>query len=224
MKMNLSLKSGDKLRRMFKVCLSLCCILLFSFSGFCDSLSRKYDEKTPLNLKFEKATMLQVLNTLKKETSLDFVYNHEEIKGIPLITREFKNATIREVLDYCLKDTPYTYSFVNDVVVIKKRQETKTVEKITITGEVKDEEGTPLAGATVLLKGTTLGVATDVDGKYKLEIPVQKEMVLIFNFIGMSSQTFTITKSQELNVVMKEGVGRRGSHGVLHAVEERVYR
>lgn len=204
MKMNLSLKSSNGLRRMPKICLSLCCILLFSLSGFSDSLAQRYDEKTPLNLKFEKATMLQVLNTLKKETSLDFVYNHEEIKDIPLITREFKNATVRDILDYCLKDTPYTYSFVNDVVVIKKRQETKAVEKITITGVVTDEEGTPLAGATVLLKGTSVGVATDMDGKFKLEIPVQKDMVLIVNFIGMLSQNFTITKSQELKVVMKE--------------------
>ena len=54
-----------------------------------------------MNLKFEKATMLQVLNALKKETSLDFVYNHEEIQGIPLITKEFKNVTVREILDYC---------------------------------------------------------------------------------------------------------------------------
>lgn len=85
--------------------------------------------------------MLQVLNTLKKMTSLDFVYNHEEIQGIPLITKEFKNVTVREILDYCLQNTPYTYTLVNDVVIIKKRQETKTVDKVSITGDVKDADG-----------------------------------------------------------------------------------
>ena len=40
--------------------------------------------------------------------------------------------------------------------------------------------GNPLPGATVLLKGTSLGVATDATGKFKLEIPAQKEMILIF--------------------------------------------
>ncbi|MFR7809789.1 MAG: STN domain-containing protein [Butyricimonas faecihominis] len=88
-----------------KVCMLLGCLILFSFSGFGGGTSPKFDEKTPLNLKFEKATMLQVLNTLKKETSLDFVYNHEEIQGIPLITKEFKNVTVREILDYCLQNT-----------------------------------------------------------------------------------------------------------------------
>ena len=187
-----------------KVCMLLGCLILFSFSGFGGGTSPKFDEKTPLNLKFEKATMLQVLNTLKKETSLDFVYNHEEIQGIPLITKEFKNVTVREILDYCLQNTPYTYTLVNDVVIIKKRQETKTVDKVSITGDVKDADGNPLPGATVLLKGTSLGVATDATGKFKLEIPAQKEMILIFNFIGMASQTITVTKSEELHVVLKE--------------------
>ena len=106
------MKFANKYRWIPRVCLLFCCLILHSLSGFCDSPSPKFDEKTPLNLKFENATMLQVLNTLKKETSLDFVYNHEEIKGIPLITREFKNATVREILDYCLKNTPYTYTLV----------------------------------------------------------------------------------------------------------------
>ena len=68
---------------------------------------------------------------------------------------------------------------MNDVVIIKKRQETKTVDKVSITGDVKDADGNPLPGATVLLKGTSLGVATDATGKFKLEIPAQKEMILI---------------------------------------------
>lgn len=201
---NLSMKQASYSQWATKVCMLLGCLILFSFSGFGGGTSPKFDEKTPLNLKFEKATMLQVLNTLKKETSLDFVYNHEEIQGIPLITKEFKNVTVREILDYCLQNTPYTYTLVNDVVIIKKRQETKTVDKVSITGDVKDADGNPLPGATVLLKGTSLGVATDATGKFKLEIPAQKEMVLIFNFIGMASQTITVTKSEELHVVLKE--------------------
>lgn len=204
MKRSLPLKLDDKYRNMLRVCLLLCCSLFFSLSGFCDSSAQKFDEKTPLNLKFEKATMLQVLNALKKETALNFVYNHEEIKDIPLITKEFKNATIRDILSYCLKDTRYIYTIVNDVVVIRKRTEPKNTEKITITGDVKDSKGDPLPGATVLLKGSTLGVATDAEGKFKLDIPVQKEMFLIFNFIGMESETIVVTKNEELHIILQE--------------------
>ena len=70
---NLSMKQASYSQWATKVCMLLGCLILFSFSGFGGGTSPKFDEKTPLNLKFEKATMLQVLNTLKKETSLDFV-------------------------------------------------------------------------------------------------------------------------------------------------------
>lgn len=56
---------------------------------------------------------------------------------------------------------------------------------IVITGEVKDADGEPLPGVTVVLKGTSLGCATGTDGKFRLEIPEQKEMVLLFRFVGM---------------------------------------
>ena len=48
--------------------------------------------------------------------------------------------TVREILDYCLQNTLHTYTLVNDVVIIKKRQETKTVDKVSITGDVKDAD------------------------------------------------------------------------------------
>ena len=59
---------------------------------------------------------------------------------------------------------------------------------IVITGEVKDADGEPLPGVTVVLKGTSLGCATGTDGKFRLEIPEQKEMVLLFRFVGMKNQ------------------------------------
>ena len=67
---NLSMKQASYSQWATKVCMLLGCLILFSFSGFGGGTSPKFDEKTPLNLKFEKATMLQVLNALKKETSL----------------------------------------------------------------------------------------------------------------------------------------------------------
>ena len=73
--------------------------------------------------------MLQVLNALKKEHHLISFYNHEEIQGIPLITKEFKNVTVREILDYCLQNTPYTYTLVNDVVIIKSAGKRKRLTR-----------------------------------------------------------------------------------------------
>ena len=66
------------------------------------------------------------------------------------------------------------------------------VKKITVKGKVVDEKGEMLPGVTVLLKGTTVGIVTDIDGKFKIELPKRDTMILVFTFVGM--------KSHELNV------------------------
>ena len=90
---------------------------------------------------------------------------------------------------------------------------------IVITGEVKDADGEPLPGVTVVLKGTSLGCVTGTDGKFRLEIPEQKEIVLLFRFVGMKNQEVTVDDGEGY-----EGVGRCDRDRVLHAGEECFYR
>ena len=73
---------------------------------------------------------------------------------------------------------------------------------IVITGEVKDADGEPLPGVTVVLKGTSLGCATGTDGKFRLEIPEQKEMMLLFRFVGMKNQEVKVTGARHIRVTM----------------------
>ena len=166
----------DKCRGWIRWSLVIGCILFSSMRIYASDV-RLVNDSIKLDLKFEKSTMLEVLNTLKKKTALNFVYNHEEIKGIPLITKEFRQATVHQILDYCLRNTGYVFSVVNDVVVIKKKEVKRGQQKVTITGTVFDEKNEPLPGATVMLKGTTIGVASDVNGEFKLELPESDGMV-----------------------------------------------
>lgn len=76
----------------------------------------------------------------------------------------------------------------------------------TITGTViSSEDNQPLPGVTVLIKNTTTGTQTDLDGKYKLEISTS-DAVLVFSFIGMKSQTITIGKSNVYDIVIKPDI------------------
>ena len=74
-----------------------------------------------------------------------------------------------------------------------------------VRGTVTDEKGNPLPGVTVMLKGTSLGVITDVEGKYTLRLPWEfKELKLIFSFVGMKTQEMSYAGQTELNVTMHE--------------------
>ena len=77
----------------------------------------------------------------------------------------------------------------------------------TITGEVKDDTGDPLAVATVVVKGSlNHGVATDFNGKYTIKVPDDKDVVLVFSLLGMRSVEKKIGNQTVINVVLKDDV------------------
>jgi len=76
----------------------------------------------------------------------------------------------------------------------------------TITGKVTSkEDGTTLPGVTVVVKGTTIGTVTDVEGKFTILVPAKYD-VLVFSFVGMKPQEVTVTASSSINVVMEADV------------------
>ena len=74
----------------------------------------------------------------------------------------------------------------------------------TVSGAVNDQDGLPLPGVSVLIKGTTTGVQTDFDGNYSIE--VNNGDTLVFSYLGFKSQEIIITNQQDLNVTMQEDV------------------
>ena len=78
-------------------------------------------------------------------------------------------------------------------------------QKISVSGIVKDDKGEPLIGVMVLIKGTTNGAVTDIDGEYKLQANVGD--VLNYSFLGMKEENKKVTsKSSRIDVVLHEDV------------------
>ena len=72
-----------------------------------------------------------------------------------------------------------------------------------ITGKVTDTFGQPLAGTTVMVKGTTIGTITDADGNYSLT-NVPDDAILVFSFVGMETQEIEVGNQTQIDVVMRE--------------------
>jgi len=78
----------------------------------------------------------------------------------------------------------------------------------TVSGKVTGEsDGLPIPGVTVLLKGTTIGTISDVEGSYKLTVPTDGG-VIIFSFIGLVSQEIEIGSRSVINVALADEVGQ----------------
>lgn len=76
-------------------------------------------------------------------------------------------------------------------------------QQIPVTGTVTDEDGNPLLGVTIIIDGTSKGTATDLDGKYKIE--VQQGQTLIFSFLGFNTEKRTVGLDSIIDLILKEG-------------------
>lgn len=152
---------------------------------------------TKVSVNFKDAPMLDVMNSLQKKSGINFIFDHNEIKNLPKITKSFDNATIKTILDECLARTNFGYSVVNGVIVIKRNT---NIERITVFGTVTDENGIPLPRASIFLKSTKAGSMADNRGHYSFSFPKRDKMIIVVSFVGYTTREIEVTKSTELNV------------------------
>ena len=76
-------------------------------------------------------------------------------------------------------------------------------QQITVSGKVLAlESGSPIPGVNVIIKGSTIGTVTNIDGSYKINVPNQKDACLIFSFIGLATEEVTIGSQAVIDMVM----------------------
>ena len=195
-------KHSGKLRKTFLTMkLSLCFLIMGLTSVYGNAFSQ-----LKVNLTVHNATLQEVFEQLTETTDYRFVYSSDLLNKTQKITCDFQNESIESVLAECLEGTNLWYRVEDNIVVIspKFQRPYTPVEEITINGKVVDENNQPLPGVAVLLKGTTIGVATDVNGNFQLTIPKQEGLTLVFSFVGMKTQERVVRDEKPLMIVMEE--------------------
>ena len=200
---DVGVRSGAVKKAFLTMKLSLC-FLILGLSGVYGNAFAQ----TKVNLSVRNATVQEVFKQLTATTDYRFVYSSDLLKGTAKVTCDFQDESIETVMTECLKGTNLWYRIEDNVVVISPnfQRPQPQVEEITITGKVTDENGQPLPGVAVQLKGTTVGVATDVDGNFRLTLPKQGEITLVFSFIGMKTQEVVVANEKPLSIVMQEDI------------------
>ena len=153
----------------------------------------------------QNASVIEVLTEISQKTDMQFLYNDNELQGIQ-VNVSLKNATLHEMLDKIFAGLPLSYSILDSVIVIspKGKPLPQALKTVTITGQIKDKDGNPLPGATVRIKDTQMGVVSDQDGKFKLEVGEIKDLMLQVSFIGYKTQTVKPGEQRVLYIVLEE--------------------
>lgn len=186
-----------------KLCLMTKLSLILTF--FCLQIQANgFSQQTRLSIKMDNVSMKQLFAEIEKRTDLAFVYNTQDVDQLGTVNVNFTDEEIGNILDYCLRGKGINYSIVNNHVVIRKGEQQLPQQKARkITGKVLDKANyEPLPGATVKIKGTNIGTATDITGAFQLSV-LEDNTELEVSFIGYAPQKITLGKSNEVTVYLE---------------------
>jgi TonB-linked SusC/RagA family outer membrane protein len=187
-------------------------VLLFAFNLYIPVTSIAQT----VTLSVKDTPMKLVLKEIHNQTGLNILVDEAIIEKIGKVTLDVKNVSVNEALRICIKSEDLSYSIVDGTLIIRKVQSFQPANKnprtdastIDISGRVTDENGNPVVGASVALKGTNIGTAANDNGQFVLRIPVQKNnYTLEVSSIGYEKMERAITVSDtqsRLTMVLKK--------------------
>lgn len=195
--------------------LSVCClskifnimklsVVLCLLTIFCASAKVAHSQVTKISLQLENVTLKQALDAIKQQSEYSFWYRNEEINLDKKVSAQLNNQHVSVVLTKLLAEQGLTYMIdEKHIIIYKKEQENGSLQRLKkISGTVKDAKGQTIIGTNVVIKGSTNGTVTDVDGKFSLDVP--EHAVLQISYIGYITQEMKVDNNVLFNIILTE--------------------
>jgi len=164
-----------------------------------------------IKYKAKNVSLKTALDEIKKQSGYVFFFTYGALDQARPVSVDANGTSLKEALDMCFKNQPLTYKIVEKTIVVQRKKitpasQTKTevtaplavAEQSAVHGRVTDSTGQPIAGATVMIKGTKKGVLTNADGGY--QITADEGDVLVYSFVGFDTKEVSVSNAGELNV------------------------
>lgn len=150
-----------------------------------------------VSLDVQKTKLSRVLKMIEEKSDYYFVYGSSNDNLNKEVSMQIENGRVTDILAKLFNKTGLTYSVSNEGLVVVSQQ-----QQVGVSGIVTDEKGNLLAGASVRLKGTAVGKATDLNGRFTIDVSTGN--ILIISFAGYSSQEVVVTKGGEMKIALIE--------------------
>ena len=199
------------IRKKRKLLLVMKLTIVILFACFMQVSATVYSQATKFSFAVKKTQVVDILRKIEDNSEFRFFYQREQVDVERKINLNVEDKTVEEILSSIFKNEGISYKVLEDKLILITPDKSKlsdlyeVAQQKTITGTVTDEAGDPLPGVTVVVKGTTNGTVTSMDGNYSIS-NIPEDAVLVFSFVGMRTQEITYTGKQQINVVMTESV------------------
>ena len=208
-------RRSDFLSCFKRVLLIMKLTILLLFTGMMTVSASIYSQSTKINLDVKSASVLDVFKQIEAQSEFVFIYKNEVIDLNRKVDVKVEGSTIEAVLDELFKGTGVRYEILKKQVILTTKKaiplkEINTLkengeqpQKKSLTGLVTDPKGEPVPGAAVIVKGTTTGITTDFEGKFKLEVPHDAKTLSV-SFVGFQTQEVPIGNKTTFNILLEE--------------------
>ena len=213
----MKMKNQARVRFLLPVLTLVCCL----FAGTASAQS------VPVTLRVSDAPLEQVLSAIEKQTTYLFVYD-KNVDVARRVSIDVKDTPLNNVLNTLFQSSDIAYAVENTSIVLsQKAPAAQPGQPVTVTGKVVDACGMPVVGAAVIIKGTTIGTSTGVDGDFSLQVPPPSaDAVLEINYLGYepiaqavgsrTNITFTLRESAvDVDAVVVTALGIKRSEKAL---------
>jgi len=168
-------------------------------------------QKVVRQLQVPAGSLSNALKKLEATADIRLAYDEAALKKIQVPATAYRSGTVASILQGLLLHTPLAYEERYNTILIYEKQGTparssgvqQVAEKITLTGTVSDKNG-PLAGATVVVKGTANGTATDANGHFTLSVNTTGNLVLLVSMIGYKTAEVPVGDQRSFRVLLAE--------------------
>ncbi|RYE27177.1 MAG: SusC/RagA family TonB-linked outer membrane protein, partial [Sphingobacteriales bacterium] len=135
---------------------------------------------------------MSIFEKINKQSGIDFLINNDVLDIAKLVSIDVRNEELAVVLDRVFEGQPLSYELKDKAVIVKKKTPSfldkisvilNSLQDLNVGGKVLDEQGQPLIGATVKVKGSTLGTMTDKEGEFFLK-SVPEDAVIVIAYLG----------------------------------------
>lgn len=203
----------NSLKNIFKIRLKCCkliqIVLLTSFfisSGYAYPQKEYIDSKL-FTLELTNSTVKEVFESIEKNSDFVIFYYDGILDINKKVSVNVKEQNIREVLTQLLKGTNLTYKIIDKQISIIRQEKIPTEKaqksSFLIKGTVKDEKGEPLIGVNIIVKATSIGTVTDINGNFEFTIPDQNA-TLIISYMGYITRSLSIKNDKPLEITLVE--------------------
>ncbi|WP_455637391.1 TonB-dependent receptor [Parabacteroides sp.] len=172
--------------------------------------SNTYSQTKTIDLHLENVTIEEVINHIEKQSEYHFLYNKKTVNVEHKASINVNKKNIVDVLDQLFQNVDISYNISEYQIVLNKKNAFNSPQQVTqgkkkVTGTVSDTFGENLAGVNISIKGTTIGVISDINGKYSIDIPNGKT-VLSFSFIGYKSLDIPVENRSIIDITLNEDI------------------